>query len=356
MKKIALCIPSLNVGGAEKMVITLAKKLSKEYIVTIFVLSTNPNNFFVDELKQNKIKIIFFDISGRFNLKKFLKVFYKIKKFNPDILHNNLDTLYFPLYSLIMKKKMVFTIHSSPDRLKNLKFFLFIKPLIRNKLIQFVAVSRSIKLIAMKELNIEEKLISIIYNPVDINNESDKKVSFDIQKGNVIFINVARFDLIKNHDNLINAFYKLNREFNDTKLFLLGDGPEREKIEKKVLELGLNSSVEFIGSTQNVENYLYDAHVFVLSSDSEALPITIIEAMTVGLPIISTNVGGIKDIVNETNGFLVTPRNSVELYTAMKRIINKKNMIIMSENSKKMSKKFDSEIVIEHYKQIYNKK
>ena len=353
MKKIALCIPSLNVGGAERMIITLAKRLKKEYKLRIFVLSKNPNNFLVDELRQNEIKISFLDISGRFSLKKFLKVFYELKSFDPDILHNNLDTLYFPIYSLITKKKMIFTIHSSPDRLNNLKFSMFIRPLIRKNIIKFVAVSKSIKSMTKKELKIKESLISVIYNPVDFKKKVDEKNLFNIEKGEVVFINIARFDAIKNHNNLIEAFNKLNKEFSNTKLYLLGDGLEKKNIEKKVVQLNLSNSIEFIGNTNKIEMFLNDAHVFVLSSDSEALPITIIEAMTVGLPIISTNVGGIKDIVNETNGILVPPKDSIKLYSAMREIMNKEKMILMSESSKKKSRDFDPDIIFEQYKEIY---
>lgn len=96
-------------------------------------------------------------------------------------------------------------------------------------------------------------------------------------------------------------------------LQLIGDGSLRSDLEKLVEQSGLTARITFLGNQLDVHSYLEKSHIFVLLSDWEGLPISIIEAMRVGLPIIATNVGGVKELVEDHgNGFLVE-RDNFEL-------------------------------------------
>lgn len=130
------------------------------------------------------------------------------------------------------------------------------------------------------------------------------------------FIHVGRFFPQKNHINLIRAFSKLNRE--DSQLILLGKGGEEgdtfNMSKKLVEELHLQDKVIFIGFDNNPFKYLKRSHVFVLSSDFEGLPMAILEAMSIGLPIISTDCStGPREILSPSSDYSYVNNNTVEL-------------------------------------------
>ena len=110
-----------------------------------------------------------------------------------------------------------------------------------------------------------------------------------------------------------------------------------------------------VGNVSNVNYYLSNADIFVLSSDYEGLPLSILEAMASGLPIISTNVGGVADIVTN-NGILVSAKDKVGLVKAMKELAsNHKLRYELGCNSLCNSQKYDSQEFIKQYENLYLK-
>ncbi|MGF1589062.1 MAG: glycosyltransferase family 4 protein [Pleurocapsa sp.] len=114
---------------------------------------------------------------------------------------------------------------------------------------------------------------------------------------------IARFDRQKDHLTLIEAFQDVNAE-----LILVGDGPTLEKTRQRVEKLGINQKVTFLGFRQDVAQILAQVQIYVLISNWEGLPCTIIEAMRAGLPVVASDVGGVKEIVIEGQTGYVIPR------------------------------------------------
>jgi glycosyltransferase involved in cell wall biosynthesis len=134
-------------------------------------------------------------------------------------------------------------------------------------------------------------------------------------------ITVTRLIPIKGIAHLITAL----RLVNNVKLLIIGDGPERENLERLVQELGLNDDVVFLGWIDHNNlfwEYLQRSTIFVLPSLSEGCPRVLIEAMACGLPIVATRVGGIPEIIdNDVNGILVPPSDENALAEAIKKIL-----------------------------------
>jgi glycosyltransferase involved in cell wall biosynthesis len=100
-------------------------------------------------------------------------------------------------------------------------------------------------------------------------------------------------------------------------------------------ELGINNSLNFIGETPEVDKYLLNSDLFMLISNYEGLPVSIIEALSVGLPIIASNVGGVNELVNDgLNGFLVTKNDHVQLTEILLKIINNNSIDLVSMGEK----------------------
>ena len=117
-----------------------------------------------------------------------------------------------------------------------------------------------------------------------------------------VIVMVARFEVPKRQDVLLKTLAELTDI--PWHLQLIGDGSLRPALEHFVEQNRLSNRVTFLGNQLDVHSYLEKGHLFVLLSDWEGLPISIIEAMRVGLPIIATNVGGVKElIIDRDNGF-----------------------------------------------------
>lgn len=164
-----------------------------------------------------------------------------------------------------------------------------------------------------------QKKCKIIYNPIDLGEK--KGLALRTEKKHRI-VSVARLMKQKNQLILLDAFSKVKKAFPDHTLTIYGEGPFREELERRVAELGLRGSVVLPGNTQNVFDHIADAELFVLSSDFEGMPNALIEAMCLGLPVVSTAVSGATDLIEDGENGLLTPVGDAEqLATRMMRML-----------------------------------
>ena len=160
----------------------------------------------------------------------------------------------------------------------------------------------------------------VIMNPVD---ESFYSVSRSDTPRNIV--TVGRFYPQKNHKLLIDAFAKIADEFPEENLIIYGEGPLREEMEKQIADLQLTNRIFLPGSTSRVPEVLSEAKLFVLSSDFEGMPNALMEAMAVGVPVISTDCpcGGPRALIkSESQGRLVSCGDTEALSNSMKSILN----------------------------------
>jgi glycosyltransferase involved in cell wall biosynthesis len=140
------------------------------------------------------------------------------------------------------------------------------------------------------------------------------------QPGPAKIIMVARFSPQKNQMDLLSAFSALKG--NPTLIFV-GDGPLLEKCRAKARILKLTPGVQFLGERHDVADLLAQSHIAVLSSNWEGLPISILEAMRAGLPVVATRVGGVPELVEDgITGYLVPPHDPRALATALQRLLD----------------------------------
>jgi glycosyltransferase involved in cell wall biosynthesis len=133
----------------------------------------------------------------------------------------------------------------------------------------------------------------------------------------VVLITVARLDPVKDLSTLLSAVGDANRESIDVMLVVVGDGPERAPLESAAAALGLTTNVAFLGHREDARRWLNAADVYVSSSVSEGISLTILEGMSAGLPVIATAVGGTPEIVDASCGILVPARDGAALGAAI---------------------------------------
>ncbi len=129
-----------------------------------------------------------------------------------------------------------------------------------------------------------------------------------VEEGVPLVLQVARFHTVKDHHTAVLAFAEVVERMPDAQLCLIGDGPERQAIEAHAAELGIYEHVKFLGVRDDVDKLLAGADVFMLSSVSEGISVTLLEAMATGLPIVATDVGGNGEVVDHDETGLLSAR------------------------------------------------
>ena len=170
--------------------------------------------------------------------------------------------------------------------------------------------------------------VRVIYNGVDLtpygNPARDRatirhsvRAELGIPDSALLLAQVARLDDLKDHATAVRAMALVVAAVPQAMLLIVGDGPERTKIERLVAQLGIGQCVRLVGTRGDVPEILQAADLFLLSSKSEGIPLTVIEAMAARLPVVSTDVGGVGEIVvtGET-GLLVPAGNDASLAAA----------------------------------------
>ncbi|WP_394514637.1 glycosyltransferase family 4 protein [Priestia aryabhattai] len=183
------------------------------------------------------------------------------------------------------------------------------------------------------KLGAKNRNITTVITGIDypVNQRKEKETS----SKKLVITCVARLGPRKGHNHLFEALAHLKKYTNNVEVLIVGDGQMRETLEKQKKALGL-SMVKFLGSRDDVPVILSKTDIFVLPTINDSLPISIIEAMHSGTAVISTNCGGIPELIKHNKtGIIVEPGSSEELAHALKfLIINKEARYKMSKNAK----------------------
>lgn len=168
-----------------------------------------------------------------------------------------------------------------------------------------------------------QKKSSIIFNPTNIGEYKGFALSTEKNKR---VVTVGRLMPSKNQKMLIEAFSQISQKFPSYTLTIYGEGKAREDLENYISELQLSDKVFLPGEEKNIFGKIADADLFVLPSNYEGMPNALIEAMCLGLPVISTDVSGASDfITNEINGLIVERNNLPQLVAAMEKALSDEN-------------------------------
>lgn len=158
--------------------------------------------------------------------------------------------------------------------------------------------------------------ITVIYNPVFIDSDLIG-ISQKIPKKHTI-VSVGRLSRVKNQELLLRVFKRIHVKYPDYQLIIYGEGDYRSKLEKEICNLQLKACVFLPGAYPDVLSKIISAEIFVMTSDYEGMSNALIEAMALGLPVISTKVSGAVDLINDgVNGKLISVGNEEELEIAL---------------------------------------
>lgn len=363
--KILHIIPRIGNGGAELFLIDLVKHQSLSgHDVSICSFRDLTDQTYL----KNMGNASFFSFAKKDGLSVtlFFRIFSFLKKEKPDVVNCHLPSVFLyvllPLF-FIKKIKFFYTIHNEPAIeepraiIRTLRRFFILK-----KRLVPIAISDTIAQQFSDVYNLP--LIDVIYNgrePIEKTSAYENvKKEVELYKQDAktkVFIAVGRISAQKNHELLVRVFLELEKKNKNVILLIIGHDYGIGLLEKCMQFKSKNTY--FLGSKNNVSDYLMCSDVFCMSSLYEGLPISIIEALCAGLPIITTNVGGIADIVkNQKNGFLVTTHHIQDYVEAIENYLNltpENELNIRNYNQECFFRQFDIHHTAHEYLQMYTK-
>lgn len=361
-------INDATIGGGQTHIIQILKHIDKE-IFELFV-ACSPKGSLLDEFSRYSTKCIQVGISKKLNLVTLFRFYKIIQKYHIEIVHTHggIAGLWGRLAAIFSKRPVVHSLHGI--------HYLYYENLILKKLFilleKFLSKFTDITICVAesdREKGIRHKLFKsneciVIRNGIDIRTFAPEethipslKKLLGIEEDVKLIGHVARLHRQKGQAYLLQAFKEVNNKYPNSKLLLLGGGPMKKTLEQLSSDLDLNNHVYFLGLRKDVRNILAIVDVFVLSSLWEGLPIALLEAMAMGKPIVSTNVDGIKEIVeNQKEGILVPPRNPELLAEALITLLqdNALAMKLGRQAQQKMVSEFNVERMVKEIEKVYS--
>lgn len=222
------------------------------------------------------------------------------------------------------------------------------------------SVSQSLKDDTLKLFDVTRE-IEVIPNFIDIKNYSEYS-SKDCSRSMIalneerIITHVSNFRKVKRILDIIKIFYTIQKEI-PSKLLMVGEGPEKESAENLSKDLGIEEKVIFLGNSNEIEQILSFSDLFLLPSETESFGLAALEAMACGVPVISTNSGGLSEVnINGVSGYLSNVGDVDEMAANALKIIKDKTILNKFKmNALATAKKFDIKDILPLYENLYNR-
>lgn len=319
--KILQLVYSLSSGGAERFVVDLSNRLAQnnddEVVLVTILDDSNPLWNHYREDVSPKVRFLNLHCNRGLSLKSILHVFRVIKHEKVDIvhIHCNLIMLYLPALFL-HSSKYVHTLHNLAAYCLGWQCLKGVNRWLYKNRVQPITIS-SVCDKSFRVLYGLETSCCIINGREAVKVDYSFKLDIALNRKYPIFIHVARCAPQKNQHRLFSAFERLSSEGIGYELLCLGSNYG------EYAELyGNHAHIHILGEKKNVGDYMRQADYFILSSDYEGLPLTLLEAMSLGLTPISTPAGGVVDVIRDgENGYITSSFDDDEFYCKVKDII-----------------------------------
>lgn len=371
--KIVHVISSLAKGGAERLVVDLCNEFSENannivYLLVFNEISNQPS--FKSEL-GNRVNYISLNKKNRIDFIFQFRLLVQLSKIKPDIINSHLSGTILYLYIPMMflrKIKYFHTVHNLAEEEVPSKFLQLVRKIFyRTGLVSPVSISEATNVSNRRMYGIDSV---VIYNGIKrrdttLKLESTKKEidSYKINNETKVFISVGRINSPKDQKNfilLIDVFTKLFTNHYNVILIIIGADTSTDKTTLMNLLKNKSTNTFLVGSKDNVKDFLTNSNYYCLSSKFEGLPITVIEALESGIPIIASNVGALSEMIeNEVNGLLVDSLTVEAYYAKIIELLkwnNDKLFQTKTNNVNKFESHFSIELASNKYMNLYKNK
>jgi glycosyltransferase involved in cell wall biosynthesis len=361
--KVLHLIPMLGPGGAERVVVQIARGLNPQRFETgVVSLWHRVGSDLEQMLDDSEVRTWYLGKGPGFDGRIYRRLHRILREYAPDIVHTHLHVLRYALPSLMLlqRSSCVHTVHNRAEREVEPRARLLQRYALA-KLSTPVAVSTDVKNSLQERYRLPS--CAIIPNGIPTANYASPSISrgqwrarAGFSEDQVLFVCVARLAPQKNHALLLEAFAQGPGRDPLAHLVLIGDGELRQRLIEQSQNLGLTGKVHFLGVRTDIAEALSAMDVFVLSSDWEGNPLSVMEAMAAGLPIVSTAVGGVPEIVrNEVEGLLVAANQPQALSRALLELLSnpEKRCALGAAARHRANLEFDESRMVRAYERLY---
>jgi len=362
---------SLGLGGAEQVVINLAKGIDKKKF-NVIVCCLNDKGIFAQEVEKEGIEVIALGKRGKFDATVLFKLIRVIKKYKIDIVHTHLwgANTWGRIAAKLAGVKVVIATEHNVDTWKP-RYYFWIDRFLQYFTDKIIVVSEKVKEFYVGE-GISEKKIEVVHNGIPLfsssfpschlpggikTGEVRERVGeeFGIHPEDKVLAIVGRLVEQKGHRYLFEALHLLNGRYK-LKVLVIGEGPQREKLVNMARQSGIEDKVMFTGIRQDVRRILSAVDILVMPSLREGLPMALLEAMANEVAVIASNVGGVPEvIIDKQTGILVKPGDKAELAEAINFLLEDESLRrkLAMEGKKRVTDEFSYNRMVERTEELY---
>ena len=307
-------VSSLNVGGMEQVVLRLAaSQKAAGHRIGVLAIRGGP---LAGDLSRLGIHA---EVLGSGRVRRALRALRYFRAMRPDIVHaHNPTSLHYAVLSKIVSRAaVVVTVHGETNARRGSALEWYLASAVG------VVSDAALRRLA---LPCAAAKLCVVHNGIAPVGESRRQRETSRRGLGVserfVGVIVARLNGMKGHATLLQSLHRLRAGGNDLLLLIVGDGAQRSELERQAQQLSLDDrAVRFLGERSDVDQILRAADFFVLPSDTEGLPLSVLEAMAHGLPIVASRVGGIPELIGHNEqGILVPPGDSGALAAAIQSL------------------------------------
>ena len=330
MIRVAVVIDSLKVGGAQRLIAAYAASAAAYGLDPVIItLREGGAPFILESIRAAGVRLIPLQAPSLFNLQRWQNLVELLKKERVDLVQTHL--IYSNILGTLAAHRAgvpcIATLHSTSVRgdLKSRVLKKIENLVLRNYAMRILAVGKVVA--DFNQGSYGQRTIDVIPNGIPRpslpeNGERErlrKEIAGDIS--GCLIITVGRFSRAKGYEDMIEAFNLLSQSTQKPKLLMVGAGSHVESIREQIGNLNLNQSVILAGEREDVHQLLAMSDVYASSSHREGLPLAVLEAMMVGLPVVATSVGDIPNVVTEETGVVVPPHRPELLAAALEDLL-----------------------------------
>lgn len=348
-------ITSLRTGGAEKLMVDLLPRLKAKDLDVDLLLFDGTDTPFRREIEAAGIKVFDLGIGGSvYSPLRLILLLPFMRKYDVVHTHNTAPQMFAALCSIFSNTKLVTTEHTTSNRRRAWKWYASIDRWMYGRYRKVICISKKAEDNLRSFIQDQSTKILTINNGVDVDKYAGANPSPELEQlapGSRKLIMVAGFRWEKDQDTLIRALSLLPDKFH---LFLVGDGVRRPELEALTKELALDDRVHFLGLRTDVAELLHAADYVVMSSHFEGLSLSSVEGMSVGRPMLASDVDGLREVVGGAG--ILFPHSDSKALAA--RILDldtnvEKNRTIASACGHRAAQ-FDISAMAEKYSQLYS--
>ena len=326
----------LKMGGLETVIMDLCRHNDFDQYQLKILCFNGYDPLYKQELERLNIEVVFLQRQGRYDISFFWKMRQQLRQWGTDVIHAHSGCVFNTILCACLARVpvKVVTEHGLPFFADGRVMETSFKSRLENKFVgwcadSLVAVSDEIRDDLLKRFPTCSRKVETIINGIDVDlynkarKERRQPDNFSLPDDALTVGSVGRLVPIKNYPCLIRACAKLKNRFPNMHLLLVGDGPERQRLERLISDLDMKKRVTILGVRNDIARILPFMDIFVLPSLTEGTSISLLEAQAAGLPAVVTNVGGNPHVVKDgINGLLVDVNNIEQLTCALDQLFD----------------------------------